>query len=133
MKRQFRREYGARNRAKTTSKAKDWARFETIKKETRKINRQAYQEFIKDIIAEDTTNNPWQVVKARGETQLAYRSGSSRVMDSLSSESGAKEDFLNDQFFNVFTMEDLDDLPMVEESIHPDMPEITVSENGREP
>ena len=44
---------------------------EAIKKETRKINRQAYQEFIKDIIAEDTTNNVFRLVKVRDMTQLA--------------------------------------------------------------
>ena len=45
-------------------------------------------------------------------------------------ESRAKADILNDQFCNVSIREDLDDLPTLEESTHPDMPEITVSENG---
>ena len=40
-----------------TSKAKDWARFETIQNETRKINRQAYQIFAKDISVKDATTS----------------------------------------------------------------------------
>ena len=44
--------------------------------------------------------------------------------------SRAEANFLNDQFCNVFTREDLDGLPTLEESTHPDMLEIMVSGNG---
>ena len=119
MKRQFRREYGARNRAKTTSKAEIWARFEI-----RKINRQDYQKFMKAIIAENATSNPWRFVKSKGcdtaGISLLRRNGL------IFSESRA----MADQFCNVFTREGLDDLPTLEESTHPDMPQTTVSERS---
>ena len=38
-----------------TNETKDWERYNTIKKETGQVNRRAYQMFLKDITAEDTT------------------------------------------------------------------------------
>ena len=43
--------------AKTMNKAKDWKIYKIIKKGTRQVNRRAYQNFVKDTIAEDTQKN----------------------------------------------------------------------------
>ena len=50
-------------------------------------------------------------------------------MDSSSAKVG-QDGYPRRHFYNVFTREDFDDLYTLKESTHPDMPEITVSENG---
>ena len=106
-KKQSRCKYRTWGRATTTNKANDWARFETIKKETRKLDRQAYQKFTRDITTEDTTNNILRFIKSkRYET-----AGMSRCKRNglTFNESRDKAGIINDKFCNAFTREDLDD------------------------
>ena len=91
-----------------TNKAKDWAQLDTIKKETRKVNLQAYQKFRNDIIAEDTTTNLWWLLKKKRCDTAVYPPLKRNRL--TFSKNRVKADILIDQFYNFLTREDLDNL-----------------------
>ena len=111
LKRQSQCKYRAWRCAKATNKAKGWAWFETIKKETKKINWQACQNIMKDIIAKETTNNLWWLQSSqKQEMQHSWYIFPLERNGLTFGESRAKADIFNDQFCNVLIREDLGDL-----------------------
>lgn len=128
LKRHSRRKNRAWKKAKKSNKPEDWSRYREVKKETRRQNRQAYQQYVNSFIQEDSAKNLWRYVKSR---KCDHAGVAPLTKDGLTySDSSIKADILNDQFCSVFTDENLASMPTLGASPHPNMPDIMVAEEG---
>ena len=128
LKRISRRKYRAWKKKNETRDPKDIARFNKIKKDTRRTNRRCYREYVKGVVEEDSKNNLYKLIKSKRTDSMGIAPLKRNGL--TFSDSKTKADILNDQFCNAFTREDLSNIPNLENSPHPDMEEITVEENG---
>ena len=98
--------------AKKTGKKKDWDRFHLLKRQTQTTCKQAYNDYIANLLEEANTTNPkifWGFIMCkRSET-----TGVSplRKEGILHSDPVNKANILNDQFVSVFTQEDMHNKP----------------------
>ena len=127
LKRIARRKYRAWRKKNQTKHPKDEARFHELKKETRRTNRKCYRQYVRTLV-EENSNNLYKLIKNKRTDSMGV---SPLKRNGLSfSDSKTKANILNDQFCNAFTREDLSNIPVLENSPHPSMPDILVEENG---
>ncbi|XP_076438589.1 uncharacterized protein LOC143277598 [Babylonia areolata] len=128
-KRLSRRKSRAWKKAKTTQKDHDWQRFEHLQRETRKACHTAHSTYISALITEEgDAIRLWQYVKSKkcDTTGVAPLKKAGVTY----SDPSVKANILNEQFCSVFTEEDLRPILEIGESLHPDMPNIIISEEG---
>ena len=128
LKKISRRKYRAWRKAKTTNNAEDWARFKNIKNEARRTYRQSYQNYVNKIVEEDSNKNLWRLIKNKRSDPMGIAPLKKNGL--TFSDSKAKADILNNHFCAAFTREDLSTVPKLDDSPHPDMPDILVQCNG---
>ena len=116
------------NKAKSTKKKKEWDRYNHLKRETRRANRQAYQQYTSKIISEDTTKNLWQLIKSKKCDTVGLVPLKKTSL--TTNDSKTKANLLNKHYCSVFTTEDTNNLSDPEPSSYPAMPEIQVSNIG---
>ena len=127
LKRASRKKYRAWRKSKTTGDPKDKERAKQLKKETRKVNRQSYQSYVKKSVEEDK-NNLYRLIKNKRTDTMGVAPLKRNGL--TFSDSKTKADILNDQFCDAFTREDTNNLPQMNNSPHPSMPDITINSNG---
>ena len=119
------------NRAKKTGKKKDWDRFHQLKRQTQTTCKQTYNDYISNMLEEDSTTNPkkfWSFIKSRRSETTGV--APLRKEGILHSDPVNKANILNDQFVSVFTQEDMHNIPDKGDSPYPDLPEITIHPDG---
>ena len=99
-----------------------------MKKETRQANRQAHQEDVNKILEEDNRANLWGLIKNRRNDTTGVPPLKQNGL--TFSKNKTKADILNDQFCSVFTKEETTNIPQLDPSPHPTMPDITINEQG---
>ena len=129
-KRAVRRKKRAYKRARHTGKERDWARFNWLKKETKKICRQAYNKHVFDVVNSDPCGNKklGALVKSKRCDQL----GVSPLKEAgiVHTDPKHKANVLNKQFTSVFSSVDDSPLPDLGPSPHPSVSNINISCNG---
>ena len=129
VKRSCRRKKRAHEKARRTNDPDDWQRYYQLQKEARQTCRNAYNDYIKDMISEDTTNKKlYSFIKSK----RTDASGIPRLLDNniLKSKPREKAEILNRQFSSVFTQENLSSIPDLGVSPHPAASDITVAVDG---
>ncbi|KAK3098073.1 hypothetical protein FSP39_015909 [Pinctada imbricata] len=131
IKKLTRRKKHSYKHAKRTGKKKDWERFYQLKRQTQTTCKQAYKDYIANMLEEDNTTNPkkfWSFIKCK----RSENSGVSplRKEGILYSDPVNKANILNDQFVSVFTQEDTHHIPDKGDSPYPDLPEIIIHPDG---
>ena len=122
------------NQAKGKHKqSKEYRRFRKLKRRVEKKCKDAYSQYMKDIISPDTDKNNkrfWSFIKnqRKDNTGVAPLYNKEGILHSDSKE---KANILNTQFSDVFNKnEDTTTIQDKGESSHPEMAEITITENG---
>ena len=130
VKRMTRRKKRAFKKARRTKKDRDWLRYRRLKKATQQTCRQAYSNYINDMLSSDPGGN--KKLGALVKSKRRDQSGVSHLKDGnlMHSDPKSKANILNRQFASVFTNEDQSDLPDLGSSPHPTMDDITVSCEG---
>ncbi len=129
LRRLARRKQRAWKKAKESGDVRDQERYNKIKQETKKTNRNTYKAYVNNMISDDKdTKQLWKYIKSRktDTTGVAPLSTSGISF----SDSKAKSDILNEQFCSVFTEEDLSNIPSLDQCQCPAMPDIVVTEAG---
>ncbi|MCG7876680.1 MAG: reverse transcriptase domain-containing protein [Candidatus Thiodiazotropha endolucinida] len=127
-----RRKARAYRKAKTSRKKVDWDRYLSLKSETQREMRRAHNNFIKDTVNQDITNNSkrfWSYVKSKKQESF----GISPLLNQdgfLHSSSHNKAEILNKQFQSAFTRENLNNIPDMGPSNIPSMAPIHISTPG---
>ena len=119
------------NTAKKTGKTKDWDRFHQLKRQTQTTCKQIYNDYISNMLEEDSTTNPktfWSFIKSK--TSETTGDSPLRKEGILHSDPVNKANILNDHFVSVFTQEDMYNIPDKGDSEYPDLPEITIHPDG---
>ncbi|KAK3103021.1 hypothetical protein FSP39_015814 [Pinctada imbricata] len=119
-------------KAKATGSAKDHRSYQRLKTSCQKSIRQAHNNYMRDIISPDATQNPkkfWSFVKGKkqessGVAPLRHEDGT------LHSNSQTKANILNTQFKSVFTKEALSALPDKGVNPYSSMEPIDITVNG---
>ena len=127
-----RRKNRAFKKAKTTGRARDHRRYLKLKTTCQKSIRQAHNNYMRDIISPDATQNPkkfWSFIKGKkqessGVAPLRHEDGT------LHSNSQTKAEILNTQFKSVFTKEVLSTMPDKGDSPYSPMEPINVTVEG---
>ena len=120
-------------KAMKTKRRADINRYHQIKRATERKCKEAYKDFIENMISPDLTSNPkrfWGFIKSRRCESVGV--APLKDTDGLTySDSESKANILNRQFSSVFNSnEDVNTIPRKGPSPHPDMDNITVTENG---
>ena len=118
-------------KAKKTGKQKDWKSFHDIKKKAQKICHDTYNNYISDMLEEDSASNPkkfWSFIKSK----RADSSGVAPLWREgiLFSDSNMKANILNDQFTSVFSTETADEIPSKGDSPYSTVPNINITTPG---
>ena len=132
IKRNARRKQRAHRKACNSNRPQDWSRLRKLVKNQRVECRNAYYNYIRDIISPDLHQRPkrfWSYISSRkcdnnGVAPLRNTDGL------IYSDAKSKADILNNQFSSVFTQEPKDNLPDLGISTHPEMTPITINEAG---
>jgi len=121
-------------KAKGKPKAsKEYRRYIGIKRKCEQKCREAHSKFMSDLISpENDKNNKkfWSYIKSnrKDNTGVAPLQNENGI---LFTDSSSKANILNDQFSNVFNKnEDKSSIPNKGPSLHPNMSNITITENG---
>ena len=130
IKRNARHKQRAHRKACNSNRPQDWSRFRKLVKNQRVECRNAYYNYIRDIISPDLHQRPkrfWSYISSRrcdnnGVAPLRNTDGL------IYSDAKSKADILNNQFSSVFTQEPKDNLPDLGISTHPEMTPITINE-----
>ena len=130
MKRLSRRKDRAWKKAKATDKTADWNRFNTLQKESRRAGRKAYAIYIKGMVSEEdgARKKLWRFMKSKKSDSMGV--APLKKAGLVYSNPSEKANILNEQFCSVFTEEDMNSMPDLGESPHPDMPDIQVTVQG---
>jgi hypothetical protein len=131
VKRKTRQKKRSYAKAMQTGDIRDRERYQRIKQESRAVCKQAYNDYINNMISADGSNKKfWSYVKNlrkdnSGVAPLEDRNGQ------IQPEPKVKANILNDQFSSVFNAEeDHNSIPNKGPSPFPTMPSITVGRNG---
>ena len=122
-------------KAKKTQKKKDYDRYLKIKRTSQTACRQAYREYLTNIVSPDSKDNPkrfWSFIKSKrcDNSGVAPLKGPSGI---TYSDNKSKAQILNDQFCSVFNKnEDPAGIKTKGPSPFPDMPEINITNAGVE-
>ena len=120
------------NKAKKTKKQTDWASYNHQKKITLKAMRAARWTYINEILAEGLNNNNnkpfWRYVKTQKQENIGV--APLKVGGTLHSDSSEKAQILNEKFQSVFTQEDGDDLPHIDEPHYPPIQDLVINTDG---
>ena len=123
IRRLLRKKERAFNQAKKTSKPMDWHRFRTLKKTAKKTQRQAYWNYINNIVdpEDNKTSNKgfWSFLKKLKTDSAGISVLKKDGQTAISSQE--KAEMLNNQFRSVFTNEDTSNIPQPEGKISPDI------------
>jgi hypothetical protein len=128
VKRVSRRKKRAFRRARSSNTTLHWDYYKSLKKTARQTCHDAYNTYVRDMIGSSDPKKLYSFIK----TKRSDSSGVSPLKrDGLShSDSKVKAEILNDQFSSVFTHEDISTTPNKGQSPYPEMPPITVDNNG---
>ena len=133
VKRLTRRKKRSYLRARRSRTDKDFHQYQSLKKQCRAACKDAYNQFLTDIVSPDATNNPkrfWRFINSKrcDSTGIAPL----KCQDGLTySDSQKKSEILNDQFVSVFNQnEDATSIKDKGPSPHSDMNNIIVSACG---
>ena len=120
-------------RARRSRKEKDFHKYRSLKKQCRVACKEAYNDYVTNIISPDATHNPkrfWSFINSKRSdtTGVSPLKGQDGI---TYSDSQKKADILNDQFASVFN-HDEDPSCIVDKgpSPYPAMKKIVVSESG---
>ena len=130
IKRLARKKQRAWKKAKRTGEQQDWNRFKSLKKDTRRECRKAYQGYVRSFIEEDSGKHLWRFIKSKKTDTVGVAPLKKNGL--IHSTGKEKANILNDQFGSVFTNEDLDNLPDLGDSPFPPMPDINITTDGVE-
>jgi hypothetical protein len=119
-------------KARKTKKPKDRERYRKLKAQAQRTSRQAYGNYVHDIISPEQTENPkrfWSFIKSKKQDNsgVAPLRGNDGL---IYSDSNNKADILNTQFKSAYTQEDQSSLPDLGQSSTPSMPDISISFKG---
>ena len=132
VRRAISRKNKAGRKARKTKNPKDRERYHKMKALAQKTSRQAYNNYIHDIISPEQAENPkrfWSFIKSKKQDNSGV--APLRGQDGLIySDSKNKSEILNNQFKSAYTQEDKSNLPDLRESTFPSMPQINISEKG---
>ena len=131
--RQKQRQY---NMAKRYNIQHDWDAFKTLRKMIHEELRKEHDKYVTDMLEPDTDQNPkggitnrfWKYVRSKRKDQSSI-TVLQRPNGTEATDTTEKANILNLQYESVFTKEN-PSLPMLEESITPSMPIITITKNG---
>ena len=122
------------NQAKQANSTAAWAKYRQAKKSCQQICRNAYHNYISNIITddeEDSNNHPkrlWKYIKQKRNDIFGV---SPLKKENISvSDSTTKANILNDQFASVFTSDTNDPIPDKGTSPYPDMSRLHITTNG---
>jgi hypothetical protein len=122
----------AGNKARKTKSQRDKDRYRKLKSLTQRTTREAYNDYVTNIISPEQTNNPkrfWSFIKSKKQDNSGV--APLRAKDGIIySDNNNKAEILNNQFKSAYTLEDTTSLPNLGESKIPSMPNIHISENG---
>ena len=119
-------------KARKTKKPKDRERYRKLKAQAQRTSRQAYGNYVHDIISPEQTETPkrfWSFIKSKKQDN----SGAAPLRGNdglIYSDSNNKADILNTQFKSAYTQEDQSSLPDLGQSSTPSMPDISISFKG---
>ncbi|XP_038045149.1 uncharacterized protein LOC119719722 [Patiria miniata] len=119
-------------KARGTNKARDWIRFKRLKKEAQNICRNSYNTYVHDIIHSVPAGCRNKKLGALVKAKRCDLMGVAPLKEGgfLHTDPKAKANTLNRQFTSVFSTDNGAPLPDLGTSNHPEMENITVSENG---
>ena len=122
------------NKAKRSSKSRDWSAYKSLKKDTSKALRRAHWQYVNNILLEglqSKNSKPfWRYVKSKRQDTIGVaplKSGGN-----LHSDSRFKATILNEQFKSVFTppQDKHSDIPHLYGPAYPPIKPLTISIDG---
>ena len=128
LKRLSRRKQRAWSKAKQSDSPSDWERYKLLKKETRCENRSGYQNYVKNLIDDNSTKKLWKFVKSRKCDTVGV--APLTKCNKTQTTNKDKATTLNDQFCSVFTQEDCNPHQVTNTDDCPIMPDITINVKG---
>ena len=122
------------NKAKRSSKSRDWSAYKSFKKDTSKALRRAHWQYVNNILLEGLQSKDskpfWRYVKSKRQDTIGVaplKSGGN-----LHSDSRSKATILNEQFTSVFTppQDKHSDIPYPYGPAYPPIKPLTISIDG---
>jgi hypothetical protein len=129
LKRLHKRKQRAYNRAKSTGTDEDWENFRQLRKKIKKATRKAYRKYVNHKCIE-SNKQFWSFVKTLKKDSTGIPALKDSDTGELVTDNKTKANLLNKQYQSQFTQERLGDIPSEPESGIPDMPDITIREEG---
>ena len=131
VRRGINRKNKAGRKARKAKKPKDRERYRKLKAQAQRTSRQAYNNYVHDIINPEQTENPtrfWSFIKSKKQDNsgVAPLRGNDGL---IYSDSNNKVDIINTQFKSAYTQEE-SSLPDLGQSSTPLMPDISISFKG---
>ena len=131
IKRLSRRKQRCYNRAKHSHCAEEWQLYYRLKKECQRECQRAYNAYINSFIEAENgnvTKRLWSFIKHQKKDQCSIPP--IHVNDTTLTDSQEKSNAFNDYFTSVFTQEDLSAVPTMNGIPFPEIPHISISEEG---
>jgi hypothetical protein len=128
----LRRRQNAFSRARNTNKTKDWASYKQLNTTVQIETRKAHDQYVDNTILGDMKNSTkqfWSYMKSKKQESQGV--APFRKDDGfLYSDTETNTEILNDQFYSVYTREDITYMPEKGQSPFPDTSNIHIGEAG---
>ncbi len=130
-KRTIRRKHRAYNRARRTGLDSDWENFKGIRRSSDRELRRARSDYLHEVGENLTSSNTkpfWSYVKSLRQSSTGV--SALNTANGIATTALEKANALNNKFQSIFTNEDCQNLPSVDNGTVPQMPTINVTTEG---